>query len=176
MKYCPYGLLVFSFPIDFESGGIPLTWIKKSYRRWLNTVLEGKLKNEHEVFHAIQNILSCKPQQYNYIRKYSTTELRCSLFTHLCPVFFTARKFTETKEERKISRTIPRAVMIKVVRRDGQICAICRRNIPDDKIEFDHIIPFSMGGPTTPENIRVLCRDCNRKKSNSLNELLSEEN
>jgi 5-methylcytosine-specific restriction endonuclease McrA len=65
--------------------------------------------------------------------------------------------------------------MLKVVRRDGQVCAICRVNIPDDKIEFDHIIPISRGGPTSPENLRVLCRDCNRKKSDALSELLAED-
>ena len=33
-------------------------------------------------------------------------------------------------------------------------------------ITVDHIIPISRGGPTTAENIRVLCMGCNRKRSN----------
>lgn len=42
----------------------------------------------------------------------------------------------------------------------------------DDEVEFDHIIPHSKGGPLSVENIRLLCRACNRKKSDSLAELL----
>ncbi|MEW8053220.1 MAG: HNH endonuclease signature motif containing protein [Candidatus Thiodiazotropha sp.] len=58
--------------------------------------------------------------------------------------------------------------MLQVVRRDGHICQKFRVNVPDDEIEFDHIIPISKGGPSSVENLRVLCRTCNRKKSDSL--------
>ncbi len=63
--------------------------------------------------------------------------------------------------------------MMKVVRRDGQICQICHKNVPDNEIEFDHIIPVSKGGPVSVENLRVLCSVCNAKKSDSLKELLN---
>ncbi|HXK28700.1 MAG TPA: HNH endonuclease signature motif containing protein [Candidatus Binatia bacterium] len=64
--------------------------------------------------------------------------------------------------------------MLKVVRRDGQMCQVCKQNVRDDEVEFDHIIPHSKGGPTTTENLRLLCRVCNRKKSDSLRELLAD--
>jgi len=62
--------------------------------------------------------------------------------------------------------------MLKVVRRDNHVCQLCHAYVPDNEVEFDHIIPFSRGGPTTVENIRLLCVACNRKKSNSLAEIL----
>jgi len=31
---------------------------------------------------------------------------------------------------------------------------------------FDHIIPESLDGPTTEENLQIYCRDCNIKKGN----------
>ena len=34
-----------------------------------------------------------------------------------------------------------------------------------DRIEFDHIIAYSKGGSSGEMNIRVLCADCNRRKS-----------
>lgn len=34
--------------------------------------------------------------------------------------------------------------------------------------EIDHIIPESMGGLAVPENLRLLCRGCNRRKGNRL--------
>jgi 5-methylcytosine-specific restriction endonuclease McrA len=31
-------------------------------------------------------------------------------------------------------------------------------------MEGDHIVPWSKGGKTVPENLQMLCRDCNRRK------------
>jgi 5-methylcytosine-specific restriction endonuclease McrA len=62
--------------------------------------------------------------------------------------------------------------MLKVVRRDSQLCQVCFKYVRDNELEFDHIIPVSKGGPTSVDNIRVLCRDCNRTKSNTLDEFL----
>ena len=35
-----------------------------------------------------------------------------------------------------------------------------------NEMEADHITPWSKGGKTTAQNCQMLCRDCNRKKSN----------
>jgi len=96
-------------------------------------------------------------------------EKRCSIFGHLCPVFFVNEPFTETKSLRRIGRYIPRHVMLKVVRRDNYRCQMCGKPLRDDEIEFDHIIPLSKGGSSEEHNIRVVCRECNRKKSNNFN-------
>ena len=36
------------------------------------------------------------------------------------------------------------------------------------ELQFDHIIPVSMGGSSTVENIELLCADCNRLKGATL--------
>jgi 5-methylcytosine-specific restriction endonuclease McrA len=100
-------------------------------------------------------------------------EASCRVFGHLCPVFFVGEPLTETKSMRRHSRTIPREVMLKVVRRDGQICQRCFKPVPDDQVEFDHVIPFSKGGNTTADNLKLCCRTCNRKKTDSLTDILS---
>jgi hypothetical protein len=97
----------------------------------------------------------------------------CNVFGHICPAYFCAEPLTETKDQRVHSRAISRGVMLKVIRRDGQVCQMCFENVPDDKVEFDHLIPYSRGGASTVENIRLLCRDCNRKKTDSLKEILA---
>jgi superfamily II DNA or RNA helicase len=43
-------------------------------------------------------------------------------------------------------------------------CRECRRDVPRDLVEGDHIMPWSAGGPTTMENLQVLCIACNRRK------------
>ena len=80
-------------------------------------------------------------------------------------MFFVNEPFTETNEMRRISRNIPRHIMMRVVRRDNNQCQICGKILKDNEIEFDHIIPISKGGSSEENNIRVTCLDCNRNKS-----------
>lgn len=46
------------------------------------------------------------------------------------------------------------------------ICPICEEHYEYSDMEGDHIIPWSKGGHTTPDNCRMLCADCNAKLSN----------
>lgn len=56
---------------------------------------------------------------------------------------------------------IPQSVRRSVFRRDDGRCVQCYR---DDKIEFDHILRWRDGGQHTEENLRLLCRQCNRAR------------
>lgn len=49
--------------------------------------------------------------------------------------------------------------------RQGGICALCGRHFELDQMEADHIRPWADGGHTTADNCQMLCRDCNRRKS-----------
>lgn len=90
----------------------------------------------------------------------------CRIFGHDCPVFYVAEPLTETKELRRISRSIPRPVQFRVMKRENQICSMCGSNVQDEDAHFDHIIPFSKGGSSDESNVRLLCDQCNQKRSN----------
>ena len=45
--------------------------------------------------------------------------------------------------------------------RDGHACRLCGTTAD---LTLDHIYPWSLGGPDTPDNLRVLCRPCNSSK------------
>ena len=46
------------------------------------------------------------------------------------------------------------------------ICPICHKHFAYEEMEGDHIVPWSKGGHTTPDNCQMLCRDCNGQKAN----------
>ena len=45
------------------------------------------------------------------------------------------------------------------------ICAICHRYFDINQMEADHITPWREGGRTVLENCQMLCKECNRRKS-----------
>jgi HNH endonuclease len=69
-------------------------------------------------------------------------------------------------KENPNTQGIPEHVKVAVFQRDGGRCRQCSYTGP--YIEYDHIIPRSKGGQNTVENIQLLCRQCNLKKSNRL--------
>lgn len=50
--------------------------------------------------------------------------------------------------------------------RQKGICPKCKKHFELDKMQADHITPWSKGGRTIAENCQMLCADCNRRKSN----------
>lgn len=45
------------------------------------------------------------------------------------------------------------------------ICPICKEHYEFEEMRGDHIKPWSKGGKTVPENLQMLCADCNARKS-----------
>lgn len=46
------------------------------------------------------------------------------------------------------------------------ICPICGKHHTIEEMEGDHIVAWSKGGKTTIDNLQMLCKKCNREKSN----------
>jgi 5-methylcytosine-specific restriction endonuclease McrA len=175
LQYCPYGPVVEDFPL------FPVVRSEaKEHNDYLRSCLaSGRLADGRKVDRRRrkffkQKVAAFRGADYPESIPRVLSEACCREFGHVCPVFFVAELVTETKARRSHARSIPREVMLKVVRRDGQICQRCHEPVPDREVEFDHVIPFSKGGRSTVENLRVVHRKCNRKKSNSLQEILHQ--
>lgn len=171
LHYCPYGPLVEFFPL-LGYDGEPLSDIRSVRNRAIKALMSGQLKTEDEVANLVQMYLYSDPENWDYVQQYEAKEMACKIWGHVCPVFFAQSGATETKEGRTQSRSIPREVMLKVVRRDNRICQECYEYVADPEIEFDHVIPLARGGATRTENLRLLCRSCTRSKSDNIDGLL----
>ena len=69
----------------------------------------------------------------------------------------TVRQFVPTSGRRALPRDVQRLVFT----RDGGRCVYCGRQAD---LQFDHIIPVSLGGNDHADNLQVLCRMCNQEK------------
>lgn len=71
-----------------------------------------------------------------------------------------------TGDERKLSiREFSDKQKREAYEKQGGICPRCGKWFEIGQMEADHIKPWSKGGPTTSENCQMLCKDCNRTKS-----------
>lgn len=69
-------------------------------------------------------------------------------------------------DERHLNiRAFTPAMKRSAYERQRGICAKCKQEFKLNEMEADHITPWSQGGKTNKENCQMLCRDCNRRKS-----------
>ena len=60
---------------------------------------------------------------------------------------------------------IPEEVVGLVYMRYNGCCCKCGSK---KNLQLDHIIPFSKGGSSEPDNLQLLCRECNLKKGDRI--------
>lgn len=73
------------------------------------------------------------------------------------------------KHKHRTKRGISWRLRFIVMRRDNFRCRICGRSPaanPKTTLHVDHVIPWSKGGETIPDNLQTLCSKCNIGKSN----------
>ncbi len=176
LKYCPYGPLVEDFPLP------PITRSEhKDHINYLrNCLISGYMGEGDSKVPLTSDRRKLFEEEIIEEPDYIVDEISdfeksasCMEFGHLCPAYFVSEPFTETKVTRKVSRSISKSTIIRVVRRDNNTCQICGKILLDRDIEIDHIIPFSKGGSSEESNLRVTCKDCNRTKGDKLDFLHS---
>lgn len=55
----------------------------------------------------------------------------------------------------------------EVLKRDNHTCRYCGASAPDAKLTVDHVLPVSLGGTDTPDNLVAACQDCNYGKGST---------
>lgn len=171
LKYCPYGPLVEDFPLP------PLLLSEhRDHLNYLKGCLDaGAMGIDHNIPMDEEHKKIFEEDISNYDESYCVEKLSrfeeeasCKEFGHLCPAYFVSEPFTETSKGRNRSRNISHSTIIRVARRDNNTCQVCGKILLDREIEIDHIIPYSRGGTSDENNLRVTCLECNRKKGKKI--------
>ena len=71
------------------------------------------------------------------------------------------RRSREYEVEFNISLEEVRELLYRVY---GRTCNYCNSKLLVDNMACDHIIPLSLGGNSTPENLQMICGRCNTRK------------
>ncbi len=123
------------------------------YRKEMKGIDWGSLYNQYknEIFNAnsiedeIKNLMldddvSNKKGIYYYVLTHSEK-------------YLSIRSFTDAQKR-------------EAYERQNGICSKCGKHFELEQMEADHITPWSEGGKTLPDNCQMLCKNCNRVKSN----------
>lgn len=65
-------------------------------------------------------------------------------------------------------RLFRKDIAVRVYKKQNGICPICGKHFEFDEMQADHIHPWALGGKTKESNCQMLCKDCNNKKSISV--------
>lgn len=79
---------------------------------------------------------------------------------------------SKTRIVHKTKREISDRLRFRILMRDGFTCKKCGRSPIKElgvELHVDHIIPWSKGGETVPENLETKCKKCNLGKGNEFN-------
>ena len=64
--------------------------------------------------------------------------------------------------------SINRNLAIKLTAKQGGFCGLCGRNLSEvNEVHIDHIVPKSIGGGDTEDNLQAVCAPCNLRKGNT---------
>lgn len=132
-------------------------------------ILRVKNKNTLEVVDwkvtQKQTLLSAEEAKIEWSKYPFGIEKKAASYGYFPYVLFNMELIKEYPPVKPSNRYIPSEVRVIVWYRDEGKCKRCGSQ---ENLEFDHIIPVSKGGSNTENNIELLCKKCNLKKSDKI--------
>src|SRR5690606_9964735 len=62
---------------------------------------------------------------------------------------------------------VNKRLRFEILKRDGFRCTYCGASPTEAELHVDHVLPASLGGADTAENLTTACADCNEGKGSS---------
>lgn len=147
-------------------------------------------QNANELWMYFQNVINWVSLTFPYYRremkgvnwgrlynqfkdeKYDTDALEAEIVTLMIDEDVTKKpgiyEYILTREEKYLSiRAFTDNMKREAYERQEGICVKCGKHFELNEMEADHITPWTEGGHTMAANCQMLCRDDNRRKSNT---------
>ena len=132
-----------------------LDWVKRlfpNYRKEMKGIDWGILFNKYKDHSYNSDKLE---EQVKQLMMDDDVTKKSGIYTYLITgdeKYLNIRSFTDNQKR-------------EAYERQQGICPICKNHFEITEMEGDHITPWHEGGKTDSDNLQMLCRDCNRRKS-----------
>lgn len=133
-----------------------INWIKLTfieYRKEMKGIDWGSLYNE---FKNIEYDSEEIEKEISYLMQDDEISKKAGIYPYILTrneKYLNIRSFTDKQKREAYEK------------QDG-ICPHCKEEFKIEEMEGDHITPWSEGGKTDMNNLQMLCKSCNRYKSN----------
>ena len=141
----------------------------------LYEIILNEVNNTAEILDCIMHISGKNEYSFGLGSTYFLGQAFKEILAHSDVNIKTNVDFEGTKIARKYWQSLraKRSVSVRVrhsiLERDGFRCCDCGASVATGAVlEVDHTIPISKGGSNDLSNLRTLCSDCNRWKSDRL--------
>ncbi|MDL2271251.1 HNH endonuclease, partial [Methanobrevibacter sp. OttesenSCG-928-I08] len=139
----------------------------------LDDFRENELKlNNIKRLEELNEIIPKKEELINYgldgIAKDTAIEELKNLIIEQENIQNKMKLYDDEKSEKNQRKNIPPGIRHDVLVKYDYRCAECGTSKENAELEIDHIIPVAKGGSNDIDNLQVLCRDCNRGKSDKI--------
>lgn len=131
--------------------------VKSSFSKYSARTYEKRFGSWRKALEAFINYINEENEEVDEIQLYDVSTAICSFDGH-------------NKKTHRTKRNISERLRFRILLRDGFRCKSCGRsplNSPGVELHVDHILPWSMGGETIPENLETKCKECNLGKGNA---------
>lgn len=132
-----------------------LDWVKRlfpNYRKEMKGIDWGILFNKYKDHSYNSDKLE---EQVKQLMMDDDVTKKSGIYTYLITgeeKYLNIRSFTDNQKR-------------EAYERQQGICPICKNHFEITEMEGDHITPWHEGGKTDINNLQMLCKDCNRRKS-----------
>jgi hypothetical protein len=151
----------------YLDSGISICFRLKNHQEYL---FKGKIINvmniEYEYLHDEFGNINKRTEGFSFILKLDNGEL--AYFTDRDIDYETIHPSSYNPVRIYMRQPIPETLKEEVMKRDNYICKIKLDGCTTKAECCDHIIPWSLGGETTLNNLQASCNNCNLKKSNKI--------
>ncbi len=133
-----------------------ITWVKETFinkrKKFMKGLDWGSLYNEFK-----DEVLDAKALEKEIAQLFADDDVlnKKGIYPYVLTRkerYLNIRAFSDTQKQ-------------KAYEKQKGVCTSCKKHFKLNQMEGDHITPWHEGGKTVDENLQMLCKDCNRRKS-----------